>query len=61
MNHLRQIKINSGLFFNNLKFESELPKKTAKRYSLELNPKKERGSKLCLNNCTKTLPIFRLN
>jgi len=29
-NHLRQIKINSGLLFNNLKFESELPKKQQK-------------------------------
>ena len=28
--------------------------KTVKRYNLELNLKKKRGSKLCLNNYTKT-------
>lgn len=32
-----------------------------KRCNLELNPKEKRGSKLCLYNYTKTLPMVRLN
>jgi len=35
--------------------------KTVKRYNLELNLKKKRGSKLCPINYTKTLPMIRLN
>jgi hypothetical protein len=35
--------------------------KTVKRYNLELNSKEKRGSKLCPNNYTKTLPMVRLN
>lgn len=32
-----------------------------KRRNIELNPKEKRGYKLYFNNCTKTLPIARLN
>ena len=55
-----QIKIKNGLFFNDLKFKSGLPK-TVKRYNLELKPKEKRGSKLCLNNYIKILQMSKLN
>jgi len=32
-----------------------------KRRNLELNPKEKKRFKLYFNNCTKTLPIARLN